>query len=358
MKKVFVAIIIAAALILSACSLVGPVGNPNELTGTWTYTMSGTTGTVAGAKEGTWYASVVTDQPIVDISSSNITGSTVTVTDSDVPDTTTVTTTVVIAADGSFIATQETLRTRAERAAITAVNTGANQVVGYPAYVAGTEKTTIVSNVTVIPQGTSLYKENVTQTQTAIGTGSLISAGFPATALVFTQSLSPATTTLKTANALSFNGVVPSYAIQTVIPAQKSATTAFTFVVDKAGTFTWTDETTITQAAATASATVPAVTAGTAKTTTVSSGTLYGNTASDTKVLVLDINKTVTTKIGTGALISDAFPASAASSTDSSSSASQEFTYFVVKGSTQTVLNLTVSVGFGMTQPYSFILKK
>jgi hypothetical protein len=314
-KQAFGFVAVVAALVLAGCSSYGTVGNPTELTGTWTSTKTSYTvdsGTVAGTSEGTWeYTSTQEPTPTY-ISTNDTTGvKTTTYYDNETIVTTNKT---VISADGSYTNTVTTAYTKAKRDAIAAVTTGTSQNNAWVAIPESAKTETVTKTVVVTINSDNTYNEVVTKTDAwTAGTGD------------YSSQLKSSTTTVKTNPRLS-NPTFSSLAWgkHTVAPAIYGTSTdektvaSVSLVITSDGAYTYTTTTTKT-------ATSPV--AGTASIVAVESGTINGSSTDSGKQLTFNKTSVKTTSSGTG-YYTWTYPSTEVSFTDSSTS-STTYNYYL-----------------------------
>jgi hypothetical protein len=336
MRKIIGIVAIAMVAVLAGCGVAyGPAGNPESLTGTWNATENSVNtivpDTVAGTLEGTWYKKVVT-APVV------TSGSTI---DAGDPFTDSVTTTVVVAADGSFTYTVVTYRDQIDRAEILYDFTGGVTTVAYPASIAGTRTHTQTSTVSVTAASDGTYRETIVSTDSKAGTGSYASYAAATTTDSMSQSsLSMGDLSLFTVSFFGLQHTINPGVNSTAAPYDQTVSTAITFVVAEDGGFTYTTVETLTQAARAALpagggyAASPAVLAGTRTTTIVQTG-MMGSVAEESK-LILNYSGVSTAKSGTGALVNWEFPTTAVTHAYSDSQ-TVIFDYSITQGTVGTV---------------------
>lgn len=306
MKKIIgILAAVGVALALVGCDTVGANGNPVSLTGTWTNVSQSVDNSVdttpaVNGDEGTWSYHYVS-YPVPASTASNADN---TVTTTTYYDTTThmVDSSMVIAADGSYVKTTTITDDRAARATIAPVATGSAQTAGYAEVVAQKVVYTEVETVTVVADGLG-YKQTTVTTKTEVRTGG--ATGFAGTTTKTdtssTYKSSPSSLGYKTQsfNVTDFAGNLfaagqsasGSYT-QTVKGTTKPAisgiasttviTTVLAILEDGSYTKTTTNLTTIPEQAAVAATSTTsaklAVAAGTRTTTTVETGFVTSNT--------------------------------------------------------------------------------
>jgi hypothetical protein len=307
MKKIIgILAAVGVALALVGCDTVGVNGNPVDMTGTWTnvsQSVDNSTDTTPAVNgyEGTWsYHSVSYPTPASTASNADNTVTTTTYYDTT---THTVDSSMVIAADGSYVKTTTITDDRAARATIAAVTTGAAQTAGSAEVVAQKVVYTEVETVTVVADGLG-YKQTTVTTKTEVRTGG--ATGFAGT----TTKTDTAVAYKSTPGSLAFNtlsftvtdfagslfysgqNASANYTIQTVKGTTKPAisgiasttvtTTVLAILEDGSYTKTTTVLNTIPEQAAVAATSTTsaklAVAAGTRTTTIVETGLVTSNT--------------------------------------------------------------------------------
>jgi hypothetical protein len=340
MKKLALALVAIAALLVVGCSGVGPTGGAAELVGTWVNVvkqyMDLSTTPAASTKEGTWAIQTITYPTTPSVSTSGG----ITTTTHAATDTTTVTNTVnlVINASGSFVRTATTATVWTARTASPA-DTATVFNIGGTAIAAGSRTDTTTKTATVTVVG-NYYKEVIETALSTVYAGST-PAGVAYVANDNTSSTSTTTSELYTAGALGYNTAIAGL-VQTVLgttamgtPTNKMQTATMTSTVAfaKDGTYTLTvvtltDLPAIDAVAATAnSAAIVATVAGTSTETVTTTGTYTnaklsydsseltaGGYYKEAQDLYLYAQDETVTRIATGFLISTTYPAVAKTS--------------------------------------------
>lgn len=340
MKKSLIFLgLLALALVVAGCSQFGAGGNPNELTGTWTSSTkvydSTSAGTIAGTAEGTWEKTSTTLPTPTLEQTDEIAGYTwKTYYDNEIV---TKTEKAVIGSDGGYTYTKTEAYTKAARAAITAVYTGAQRTNGYVAIPeSAVTKTTTITAVVTLNADKSYTELVTTKSVVTAGTGDY-AAGYPAK----TSTTQVQTSVNLASSALSFNNV--KVGTQTAAPAGNGSTkdkvteVATSLVITADGAYTWT---------ATSTTTITGPVAGTQKVTVVKTGTVTGANDSQ-KVVTFNQTNVKRTYVGTGSGIMSgiyqgspyAFPATEIT-LDEAATANSVYQYYLTKGSKSTYLQL------------------
>lgn len=352
-KQLFVlfAVVAIVALSFTGCTF-GTIGNPSELTGTWNASVTSvndnTANALVGTKAGTYTLTTV-DYPDGDNgvqTTTSVSGATTTTTKTynDTITTTTVKT-ITIGTDGSVTDQTVTSYAQAARDAAPASTASVSYVGAYTAaQTAGTltVTTTDVYTVVVNADGKTYTQKKVSSTAYTGASGAYSGLGLVDTSSVsFTYEV--AKSAIK-ANTISTAGYTATAATSNESSTENDKTvTTYALVIAEAGTYTKTTTATQTRTADNANG------VGTAVQTIVETGTISG--ANDNgKVVTFAKTGTTYTVVGTGSLISAAYPSTSTTYTDDEASA-VTYNYYLTNGTL--VLYNVMGVGTSYTKAKS-----